>query len=378
MRDMARAILLQGTKALYYAIRPILFKSTAQKTHEQTLRLMAWLDAIPGACRTFTAVNRLAFNPSSCMVGGVRLPYPFILAAGLVKGHGFPDEETACAAVQRGDNIIPGWRAIPACVGPVEFGSFTRWPRLGNPGTVLWRDRESHSTQNRIGLKNPGALATAAFLACHRAHLPPIFGINIAISPGMAQIAQEIQEAVDVLTIFITHEIYPSWFTLNLSCPNTEDDPGDHQTEGRTRELCAALIETIRQTGRDIPLWVKVSPELADSQYTALMRVFHEVGVRAVIATNTMSRIAPSDPSLIAGVGGGRLHVAALRAARILMETRQEYDYNVDVVGCGGVEDPASYLNFKRLGVNAVQYWSALVYRGPLAAALILNEAEIE
>lgn len=378
MRDAARTILLQGTKALYYVIRPVLFKSTAQKTHEQTLRLAGWLDAHPTACRALAAVRQRAFKPSPCTVGDVRLPHPFILAAGFVKGCGFPDENAACAAVQRGDNIIPGWRAMPSCVGPVEFGSFTRWPRPGNPGTVLWRDAVSHSTQNRIGLKNPGALAAAAFLARHRAHLPPIFGINIAVSPGLAQITQEIQEAVDALTIFIDHEIYPSWFTLNLSCPNTEDDPGNHQTEGRTRDLCAAALETLKQTGRDIPLWVKVSPELADSQYAALMRVFHEVGVRAVIATNTLPRIAPSDPSLMAGVGGGRLHIAALRAVRILMEARREHGYKVDVVACGGVEDPASYLNFKRLGVNAVQYWSALVYRGPLAAALIHNEAEIE
>lgn len=378
MRDVARAILLQGSKALYYAIRPILFKSPAQKTHEQTLRLMAWLDAHPVTNYILAAVNRIAFKPCPVTVGGVTLPYPFILAAGLVKGHGFLDEETACAAVRRGEDIIPGWRSIPACLGPVEFGSFTRWPRLGNPGTVVWRHTGSHSTQNRIGLKNPGALAAAAFLAHHRAHLPLIFGINIALSPGLAQIAQEVEEAVGAVNMFTAQGIYPSWFTLNLSCPNTEDDPGDHQTEIKTRDLCAALIGAIRQTGRDIPLWVKVGPELADSQYATLMRVFHDTGVRAVIATNTLPRIAPSDPSLIAGVGGGRLHAAALHAARILMEARREHGYGVDVVGCGGVEDPASYLNFKRLGVNAVQYWSALVYRGPLAAALILNEAEIE
>jgi dihydroorotate dehydrogenase len=44
------------------------------------------------------------------------------------------------------------------------------------------------------------------------------------------------------------------------------------------------------------------------------------------------------------------------------------------VVGCGGVLDKPSWLAFSRIGVRAVQYWSALVYRGPLAAALIVNE----
>ena len=99
-------------------------------------------------------------------------------------------------AVQR--NIIPGWRSMPLLVGAVEFGSFTRCPRLGNTGTVLWRDEPTHSTQNRIGLKNPGALASAEFFALHLEQLPPVFGINIAVSPGVvdpAQMNREILEA---------------------------------------------------------------------------------------------------------------------------------------------------------------------------------------
>jgi dihydroorotate dehydrogenase len=47
----------------------------------------------------------------------------------------------------------------------------------------------------------------------------------------------------------------------------------------------------------------------------------------------------------------------------------------VDIIGCGGIQDGATYQEYARLGVKAMQYWTALVYRGPLAAAVILNEA---
>ena len=68
----------------------------------------------------------------------------------------------------RGRDVVPGWRSLPALVGAVEFGSYTRHPRLGNPGRVVWRDHATRSMQNRIGLRNPGARAAAAHPASPR------------------------------------------------------------------------------------------------------------------------------------------------------------------------------------------------------------------
>jgi dihydroorotate dehydrogenase len=100
------------------------------------------------------------------------------------------------------------------------------------------------------------------------------------------------------------------------------------------------------------------------------MQIFAEVGVRAVIATNSLPMPTPDDTGLTAGVGGGTLHARAVAVARLLTQTGS----GVDVIGCGGVEDRASYDAYTRLGIQAVQYWSSLVYRGPLAAALIAYE----
>ena len=303
------------------------------------------------------------------IVGGVRLRHPLILAAGFVKGAGFANEIAAVDAVRR--NIIPGWRTMPLLVGAVEFGSFTRYPRLGNPGVVLWRDPTTHSTQNRVGLKNPGALAAAEFLAQRRRYLPPIFGINVAVSPGVTDPDQECREVLESLSAFLERDVRPAWFTLNLSCPNTEDDPGSHQTETRARSLCAAVVALARRADR-IPLWVKISPQLADEQYRALLRVFAETGVSAVIATNTLAQPAPD--GTIAGISGGRLHQAALDAVALLAAEIAERGYDLDLIACGGVSDGATYRAFAQHGVRALQYYSSVIYRGPLAAALIEQE----
>lgn len=368
MGDALRDTFLAVSRLGYQEVlRRLLFMQNAQASHERALRVMKFFDARPGLMRL---IYKTAFLSCPMTVGGVMLDSPLMLAAGMVKGRGFTTEEEALAAVERGENIMPGWRSFPALLGAVEFGSFTRYPRPGNPGRVMWRHPETQSTQNRVGLKNPGAAAAAAFLSRSLQNMPTTYGINIAVSPGVTDSEQEVTEVREAVEIFLKSGLRPSWVTLNVSCPNTEDDPGDHQTEARTRNLCRTLVTTLHP----IPLWVKISPDLADSQFVTLMRVFADEGVRAVIASNTLPCPTPDDPSLIAGVGGGDLYPYALRAASLLAEEKRRHGYDVDVIGCGGVQNTQQFEEYLRVGVSAVQYWSGLVYRGPLVGAYILSE----
>jgi dihydroorotate dehydrogenase len=348
---------------------PLIFRDSAQVAHQRMIRLLMWLDDHSWTYFALKWAHDLAFVERPLVIGGVRLLHPLILAAGFVKGEGFANESDALLAVNR--NIIPGWRSMPLLVGAVEFGSFTRYPRLGNPGTVLWRDKVTFSTQNRVGLKNPGAVAAAEFLARNRRQLPPVFGVNIAVSPGVADPEQECREVLEGFAVFLDRAVYPSWFTLNLSCPNTEDDPGSRQTETRARDLSSAIIRLLQPHG--IPLWVKISPDLAEEQYRMLLRSFAETGVRALVATNTLGASAPD--ATTAGLGGGRLHNDALKVVALLSDEKARQNYDIDIIACGGVQDQQTYQSFAQQGARAMQYWSALVYRGPLAAALIEQEA---
>nr|PZN53777.1 MAG: hypothetical protein DIU68_11895 [Chloroflexota bacterium] len=357
-----------------HVARPLTFRHTAQASHERMLALLRWLDVQEWAVATLEVMNRAFFPQASTHVGGVTLPHPLILSAGLVKGDGFTDEEAAvCAAHRR--NIIPGWRSVPALVGPVEFGSFTRWPRAGNLGEVLWRDEGTQSTQNRIGLKNPGIRAAAQFLGVWRAQLPSVFGINIAPSPG-ADDETARKEILEALALLFDAGVQPAWLTLNLSCPNTEDDAGARQTEAAARLLAGQVVDFL--SPRKTPLWIKIAPDLSDEQYRALLRVFADTGVSAVIATNTLPRPVPNHASVTAGAGGGWLRPYSLRIVKLLAEERTRHGYPVDIVASGGVLSSRHLHQFREAGAQAFQYWSALVYRGPLAAALLHAEASYE
>ena len=376
MRAVGKAAFLHALASASQALNQrLLLRQTAQESHDKVLRLLRLLDGMPLASPIASTLHRLTFSDRPTQVGGVRLSQGLILAAGLVKGDGFADERQALrAASDRRRNIMPGWRIMPALVGPVEFGSFTRYPRLGNPGEVVWRREETRSTQNRVGLRNPGAMAAARFLGDRRHKLPQAFGINIAVSPGVEDSDQQRREVVEALSFFLDAGVHPSWFTLNLSCPNTEDDPQGYQLEAETRQLCGAFIARLDDNQVAIPLWVKVGPGLAADQYQKLMPVFHQVGVKAVIATNTLAKPSPADEGVQAGVGGGDLFREARDAVRHLLAEKNRRDYTVDVIACGGIIDGAGLREYERLGVKVGQYWSALVFRGPFAAAIIENE----
>ncbi len=373
MINPLRKLVLEANNYGYRALRSALFRRPAQEWHEEILETLAQADESNLACDIARTVHAISFRQQAIDIGGVQLRHPFILAAGFVKGHGFETEDKALEAVEHGVNIIPGWKSMPRLVGQVEFGSFTRQARIGNPGTVMWRDARTQSTQNRIGLKNPGVEAAATFLLKNVIDLPRTFGINIAVSPGVDD-EQAVIDVRESFNAFLKRGVIPNWFTLNVSCPNTEDDPTGNQTESLTRALCETAIQTISDAGFNTALWVKLGPDLAESQYRLLMKLFAEIGVKAVIATNTLGQPTPDNPALQAGVGGGRLHAHALKTADLLFSEAHQCDYPVDVIGCGGIVDGDSYLAYKARGINVVQYWSALVFRGPLAAAIIESE----
>jgi len=371
-----RRFVLRLSDTLYQRLaRPLLFRLSAQEAHKRVLEWLALADNSPLLLRIARLINRVFFVKRPVKVGGIVLDYPFIVSAGLVKGRGFKSEKHALNTVGRDINIIAGWRSVPSLVGLVEFGSFTRYPRLGNEGVVVWRDEPTRSTQNRIGLKNAGARASAEFLARYKRHLPTQYGINIAPTPALTSPNEEAQDIRESLTSFLQRGVIPTWFTLNLSCPNTEDDPTGNQTEEKTRLLCQTFTNTLHEYGVNSPLWVKISPNLSPEQLNILVRIFTETGVKAVIATNTLGAPAPNTPHLQAGIGGGNLFNASLTTVKHLKDSIAQQNAPLDVIASGGILDGTSYAQYCALDVRAVQYWSALIYRGWLAAPLIESES---
>ncbi len=349
------------------AIRRSLITLPPEPAHRVGLRLLRRLDHPPLAKLAGRLSPHVAWPTS---VGRVQLESPLILAAALVKGNGYSTDAEAMDAVGRGQNILAGWRSLPALLGAVEMGSFTPSARLGNSGQVLWRDTPGRSLYNRVGLRNPGAKAAARFLGQRADELPAVYGISIAADPADRLMSERLQKLSDAAGEFVEAGLRPAWITLNLSCPNTEDSLPSLETPEAAGQACEVVRAALPS---EVPLWAKLSPQLAEDSYAELAAALSSAGVEAVVAVNTIRRRVPG-AGVEAGLGGRALREEALQAVKVLSAACE--GSSMQVVGCGGVSEGADLCSFLEAGASAVQYWSALVFRGPLAPVLIASEAQ--
>lgn len=340
---------------------------SAEPSHRAMLRLLRPLDRRPLAKVAARLSPHVAWPTS---VGRVRLESPLILAPGLIKGNGYPTDAKAMDAVRRGRKILSGWRSLPALLGAVEMGSFTPSARLGNSGRTLWRDTPGQSLYNRVGLRNPGAKAAARFLGKHADDLPAVYGISIAADPTDRSMPERLQKLSAAAGEFVEAGLRPAWMTLNLSCPNTEDSLPNLETPDAAGQACEAVRAALPP---EVSLWAKLSPEHTEDAYAELAAALSNAGVEAVVAVNTLRRRVPG-ADMEAGLGGRALREEALRAVKVLSAACK--GSSMQVVGCGGVSEGADLCNLLEAGASAVQYLSALVFRGPLAPVLIASEAQ--
>ena len=371
LHSMLRRLVLTLYVVKYAVLRYALFRLQANTSHDLVHDLLDRWDDHALLQSSLRWIGRFLRPAAPVRVGGVELPQPFMLAAGWCKGDGYDNEVRALATVIRDGNLLPGWRTLPHLVGPVEFGSYTRWPRQGNQGRTMWRYPAARGLGNRVGLRNPGIRAAAAFLALHRDLLPETWGLNLASSPNVADPQTLRSELVESLTYLEDAHIAPDWLTLNVSCPSHDQDAGLQQSAESIRNL----LEGVRAAARtSLPIWLKVSPCLTAHQYNQILLLAVEYRVKAIVATNTRQEQEEADGSTW-GASGGLLQDDTREAVIKLVTLQRMHQAPVDIIACGGIGHGRDLRILRQLQIKAWQYNSALVYRGPLAATLIYREA---
>jgi dihydroorotate dehydrogenase len=161
-----------------------------------------------------------------------------------------------------------------------------------------------------------------------------------------------------------------SYVVVNVSSPNT---PGlrDLQATSTLRPLLtavrAALDET--DTGRRVPLLVKIAPDLADADIDAIAGVALDLGLDGIIATNTtISREGLRDSAAVADAGPGGMSGAPLRgrALEVLRLLRARAGDRLVLISVGGIETADDAWERLDAGATLVQAYTAFIYEGPL------------
>jgi dihydroorotate dehydrogenase len=130
------------------------------------------------------------------------------------------------------------------------------------------------------------------------------------------------------------------------------------------------LLETRAQlaerVGWQVPLVVKLSPDLSSEELASTAQVIRELQLDGVIATNTtLDRAAVTGLPYAerpGGLSGDALHA---RSVGVVAQLRQLLGPEMPLIGVGGISKAADAAAMFAAGADLVQVYTGLIYRGP-------------
>ncbi|MFA7096138.1 MAG: quinone-dependent dihydroorotate dehydrogenase [Gammaproteobacteria bacterium] len=334
----------------YDFVRPVLFRLDPERAHR-----VAFL-ALQAAHRLgLSALLSGAVPHSPRRVMGLEFPNPVGLAAGLDKNGEYID---ALAALG---------------FGFIEVGTVTPRPQPGNPAPRLFRLPAARALINRMGFNNKGI--DYLLERVRQAKFRGVLGINIG-----KNFDTPVERAVDDYLIGL-RKAYPhaGYIAVNISSPNT---PGLRTLQyGETLEqLLGALREEqlrlAREHGRQVPVTVKIAPDLDAEEVRTIAQVVRKCAMDAVIATNTtLSREGVEGLPHAQEAGGLSGAPVFARSTEVLRQLRQQLGADVPIIAAGGIMSGADAKAKIAAGADLVQIYTGFIYRGPalireIAAAL--------
>jgi dihydroorotate dehydrogenase len=329
----------------------VLMRIPAEAAHALAEATMRFLARLPGYLWLSDRLLGPRDDSLRVRVGELELRGPLGVAAGVDKNAKWFDPLTALG------------------FGFVEVGTVTAHAQRGNEEhrrvvTRLPRDR---ALLNAMGFPNDGARAVAARLARRRADRT--IGVNIGKtrSVDLEHAVADYRESARLLAPVA------DYLVLNVSSPNT---PG--LTRLQDLDRLTALVEGVREElGRqgvgNLPLMVKLSPDLADAEIEAIAEMALRLGLAGIVAVNTTTdyRTATGSSRELAaqqhdgGLSGPPLRDRAVEVLRIL---RARTGGRIPLVSVGGIETPEDAWQRILAGATLLQVYTGLVYAGPLWA----------
>lgn len=245
----------------------------------------------------------------------------------------------------------------------VEVGTITRRPQPGNDKPRLWRLLDQRALRNAMGFNNHGAEAAARTLRKLRAGRhgwEPIVGVNIGknkVTPA-AEAPEDYRAAAQLLAP------YADYMVINVSSPNT---PGlrDLQAVEALEPIIQATQEGAaagrREAARpdDLPILVKIAPDLSDEDVDAVADLAVRLGLAGLVAVNT----TVAHDLGAGGVSGPPLKARGLAVVRRLRDRLGEGPV---IIGVGGITTPDDVRDYLAAGATLVQAYTAFIYEGPL------------
>lgn len=322
-------------------IKPFMFRFSPEKAHHLTVKMLKTALALPGG-KALAGSTKGKYD-KAVEVAGLTFPNVVGLAAGFDKDGKYYHDMSQLG------------------FGFIEIGTVTPLPQAGNPQPRLFRLPKDGGIINRMGFNNDGVDAMVARLQKYGKPEGCILGGNI----GKNKVTPN-EKAVDDY-IICYEKLYDlvDYFVVNVSSPNT---PGLRELQDK--KPLSIILNALMQRNRDKkPLFLKIAPDLTDSQLDDIVDLVGETGISGLIATNTTidrSGLTTSDAE-VEKIGNGGLSGAPLqdRATQVIRYLHTKSKGSFPIIGVGGINSAQSAMDKIKAGASLVQIYSGMIYTGP-------------
>ncbi|TAG04619.1 MAG: quinone-dependent dihydroorotate dehydrogenase [Cytophagia bacterium] len=333
-------------------IKPLLFRFySAEKAHHLAffaLKILHYLFFL----KPFIRYCFSSSHQKKAIVAGITFPNLVGLAAGFDKNAEAIDELALLG------------------FGFIEIGTVTPRPQAGNPTPRLFRLPKDTGIINRMGFNNDGVEKVVERLKKRKSTI--IVGGNIGKNKDTPN-----EKAIDDYLICLKALYqYVDYFTVNVSSPNTPN-LRDLQEKEPLLRLLNTLQNEVNHQNIKKPIFLKIAPDLSETQLEEIVEVVIESKLAGIIATNTTIQRNDllTSKEEIDKIGAGGLSGLPVKdvSTKVVQFLKEKSQNKFTIIGVGGISSGEDAQQKISAGADLIQVYSGLIYQGPSLVKKILN-----
>ncbi|MDC0455048.1 quinone-dependent dihydroorotate dehydrogenase [Candidatus Pelagibacter sp.] len=250
--------------------------------------------------------------------------------------------------------------------GFVEVGTITPLKQYGNPKPRVFRLVEDEALINRLGFNNQGAEIVKERIK--RNKKLGLLGINVGPNKDSSD---RLNDYLIGLKTFYNDADY---ITINISSPNTENLRTFHEGD-KLQDLLKSIMEERKNLKSNIPIAVKVSPDISEDQVNQISEILLEHEIKAIIVSNTSEATRDKLSNIQRHQKGGLSGKPIEEKSNILINKFYKLlKGKIKIIGVGGVDSGQAAYDKFIAGADFVQLYTGMVFKGPNIAGIIKKD----
>ena len=327
---------------MFSVLRPFLFKLDPETTHDLAIKSLK-----------FNYLPRKMFEVEDEQILNIEL-----------LGKNFPNPIGLAAGFDKSGEVYNS--LLKFGFGFIEIGTVTPLKQFGNPKPRIFRLEDDSALINRLGFNNDGIEIIKNRIKSEKKK--GVLGINIG--PNKNTKDQKNDFCIGLKNFFDIAD----YITVNISSPNTEGLRDFHDQE-KLEDLLLALNKIKSENKINIPLLLKISPDIKDNQISEIADTAIKNDISGIILTNTTNsnkdKLISDFKKEEGGLSGEPLQQIS---TNMIKKFYKQLNGKIPIIGVGGVNSGKSAYEKIIAGASLLQLYTGLVYKGPSIVKNIKKE----